>query len=347
MNLDSIRRLLFVLVATVPALFVSERVYWYFARSWDEQLVLLAFYAPAIASVLWLTSRYQVTDFWSFLLVVPVFAYLVEGAIVPVLYSGGPFVPFFPAMFTFWHGVLGITVVLMLFRRWLLAGRWQPLLATSTAVGSYWGLWALTAIVPDDDPSLAAGGGEPADVLSIEGFAVYSAACTVALIAAHYALNVVWMSEFTPGKRMRWLWMAAVGFAIGGWTVAVPWGAPMFAAYAGLQVWALRRLPRTDEPTLLQQLDGRFPFRRLWPLVSLPIAASVSHALWRQLDLSIETVENYIFISLSVVQACIGLGVLIASHARRIKRARPTATQPPPPVMPPPPTVHGYALDGR
>lgn len=322
MRLDGIKRLLFVLVATVPAVFVSERVYWYTARGWTVQLEILAFYAPAVAAVLWLMSRYRVADLWSLMLVVPVFAYLVEGAIVPVLYSGGPMVPFFPAMFTFWHGMVGITLVLVMFRRWLLEGRWRPLLASTTMLGTYWGLWALTAAVPDDDPWLAAGTDETIELLSIGGFALYATLCTVALAFAHYLLNFLWLPGFNPTKRTRLLWLAAVALAIGGWTVAVPWAAPMFAAYAGLQIWALRRLPNHDRPTLLTELQGRFAFHRLWPLLALPITASISYAVWLQLDLSVSAIENYVFILSSTVQACIGLGVLIASHVRRIKRSR-------------------------
>ena len=96
----------------------------------------------------------------------------------------------------------------------------------------------------------------------------------------------------------------------------------MFAAYAGLQIWALRRLPSHGEPTLLQELYGRFAFHQLWPLIALPLTASISYAAWLQLELSVSAIENYVFLLSSSLQVCIGLGVLIASHVRRAKQSR-------------------------
>lgn len=322
MNLDGIRRLLFVLIATVPAVFVSERVYWHADRSLGAQMELLAFYAVAMVAVLWLISRHRVSNVWSLLLVVPVFAYIVEGVIVPVLYTGGPLVPFFPALFTFWHGTFGVVLVLVMFRRWLLAGRWKPLLGSSTLIGSYWGMWALTAAVPDDDPMTPGSGHEAMEILSAGSFAVYVTVCTAALMAAHFTLSSVWLTTFVPSTAARTVWFVAVGATIVGWTFVFPWAAPMFAAYAGLQLWALRRLPEHDEPTLLEQLAGRFPWHRLWPLVSIPATASISYAFWIQQGLSVEAIENHIFIVSSSLQAVVGLGILIASHAKAVRRNR-------------------------
>lgn len=327
---SGLRRLIFVLVSTVPIVFVSERLYWYWSRGLEDQLVTLVFYAAVFASVPWLVSRYRVDSLWRLLLVVPVHAYLVEGAIVPVLYSGGPLVPFFPAMFTFWHGVLGVVVVWYLFRRWLLAERWRPLLFTSATLGLYWGMWALTAQAEVDDADLAEGLGHSLVLLDARGFAVYAAACTAALAAAHWLLGRVWVATFEPSRMARWVWLAVVAGAIVIWTVAIPWAAPMFAAYAGLQVWALRRTPAPDGPSLLEQLDGPVRIRALWPLTAIPLTAAFSHRFWLDLGLDPDDIENWIFIGSSSLQALAGMVVLVWSHrwARSVRRGERAVSSP-------------------
>lgn len=327
---SGLNRLIFVVVSTVPIVFVSERVYWYWSRGPEEQFVTLAFYAAVFASVPWLISRYRVDSLWRLLLVIPVHAYLVEGAIVPVLYSGGPLVPFFPAMFTFWHGVLGVVVVWYLFRRWLVTERRRPLLLTSIALGLYWGLWALTAQAEVDDAELADGLGHALVLLDARGFAVYAAACTAALAAAHWTLGRVWMTSFEPSRATRCVWLLVMGGAVAIWTVAIPWAAPMFVAYAGVQVWALRRTPAPTGPSLLEQLEGPVRLRALWPLAAIPVAATASHRFWLSLDLAADDIENWIFIGSSSLQAVAGMVVLVWSHrrARRVRRVHAAVSSP-------------------
>jgi hypothetical protein len=318
-----LRNLAFVAVATAISVFTSERAYWYFSHAPADQLMLMAFYGPAVASVPYLIDKYRAGGLLRFLLVIPVFAYLVEGAIVPVLYSGGPMVPFFPAMFTFWHGMLGIGLMLFMVRRWLLARRWKPLLATSIGFGAYWGMWAITAVVESQDPGHALADGSPPPLREPTNFALYAAGFSAAFIVAHWLLGFVWQRRFTPPKLAVRIWLVVVGLVIGAWTVAVPWAAPMFAAYAGLQIWALRRTPSAPGPTLLEQLHGRVRIRDLWPLLAIPIAATPSYAFWWGLDLSPSQIEDWIFILQAFLQAVVGAWALVWSHlrARRVRKA--------------------------
>lgn len=341
MNRNGFRRVAFVLVATVIVVFVSERMYWYFSRSLVEQLTIVAFYGPAIASVLWLVGRYRVSDLWGLALVVPVFAYLVEGAIVPVLYSGGPLVPVFPAMFTFWHGIVGVILVLFLFRRWLLEGRWKPLLAWSIVLGAYWGMWALTGIVEREELALEAGSVGPPDLLDPLGFAIYAAVFSAVLAIAHWMLGFVWMTEFLPTRTTRRIWLLIVAATVLGWTFVIPWAAPMFAVYVGLQLWALRRLPPNSEPTLLAKLDGRIKPSRLLPLAAIPLSAGLSHLLWSGLDLSFEAIEGWIFLFPSAAQALAGMAILIISHVRRHRLTRVARRSFDHPAVGPAPAVNG------
>ncbi len=342
-----LRLLAFVAASTVTVLFASERMYWYFARGPIEQLALLGFYAPAVAAVPYLIHRHRVSNLWGLWLVVPVFAYLVEGAIVPVLYSGGPFVPVFPGLFTFWHGVVGVGLVWLQFRRWLVGGESRRLLLASIGIGAYWGLWATTAVVERNDPDLVAELGGPPDLLDPVGFAVYAALCTAALAAAHWVLGRVWVTRFAPSPPATRLWLLVVAAVVIGWTFVIPWAGPMFAAYAGLQIWALRRMPPSHTPTLLQQLDGPVAMSSLWPLAAIPVAAAGSYGLWWAVDPSPETIESWVFLFASGLQALAGIGLLAVSHwraraGRRSHRAATAAAMPPPPtgpMLPPPPTA--------
>ena len=116
-SLDPIRRglqhLAFVFVVSLIAAVGSERMFWFWSTGLDEHLFVSAFYSVATAVTLWAIDRYRVSTWWSLWLASPLFALVVEGVITPVTYSGGPFVPIFPAWFAFWHGVLAFGVIVV------------------------------------------------------------------------------------------------------------------------------------------------------------------------------------------------------------------------------------------
>ncbi|MEL7156898.1 MAG: hypothetical protein AAFN30_09900 [Actinomycetota bacterium] len=218
----ALRNALFVLLAGAVVGVGSERVFWYWTTDPLAHLEIAAFYAPAVAFALWAIEHYRVRHTWGLLLAVPLFGYWIEGIVTPIIYSGGPFVPVFPLWFTGWHGLFALVVLWYLFRRWLIEGRWRPLLAASVAVGLFWGAWAITLTLPENvnDPELIEDVGGPLQVLGPAAFARYAVTFTAILAAAHHLLGRVWVVSYRPGRVARWLWLAVTVGMLVVWSFA-------------------------------------------------------------------------------------------------------------------------------
>lgn len=309
--LAGFRRLVFVLLCSAIVGIGSERMFWYWADEPLDHGIVTLVYAPAVAGVSWLIDRYRVTGWWSLLLVAPVAGLLVEGVITPVVYSGGPFVPLFPVWFGVWHGVLSVAVLLFGFRYWLVTGQMHRLLVASGVLGTFWGTWSTTMWLPEnlEDPELIADQGGPLQLLDPAEFTLYTVLFSAILAAAHLLLGRgLWVSSFEPARVTRWIWCGTTAAVVIAWTFAIPWAAPMFAAYLGIQLWGLRRHARaSSRPSLLERLDGRFGPRALWPISALPVTAAGTYAIWWAID------PPEAFVRGALMYGTIGLQTLVGS----------------------------------
>lgn len=313
------------LVAVIMAI-GSERMFWYWAPGLRSHLEVAGFYAIATATAIALMRRFRVDSWWSLMLVVPVAAYVVEGVITPVLYTGGPFVPFFPVWFTAWHGMLSLAVLVFVTRRLLLDESWAKLILLAVSLGLFWGAWSSTSLLPESvtDPDLLAEH-DTLEVLDPAAFAGYAGVFTAVLIGGHAVIGFVWptgtaTSRSGPlGRGER----ALAGLVLLGatmWTFAVPWALPMFLAYSGVQVAALRRHRdrRTSGPDLLARLAGRVRFRALAPLVLMAPSAALTYAgLWR-LGPS-DTALRIVMYATIAIQTVAG-AVVVVTALRRVRR---------------------------
>lgn len=326
------RNLAFVLCATAMAVVFSERVFWYWAPDLADFAVVTAFYAPAVAVVLWLVAHRSIQDRWSLLLALPVFAFLVEGVITPIIYTGGPFVPFFPAWFTLWHGVVSIGLMIFGFRRWMLAEDHRTTGLAATALGLFWGTWSITLLLPEnvEDPEMVADLGGPLEVLDPAAFAAYAFTYSVVFAAAHWVIGFVWPSHFAPARVTRWAIGVVVAAMLVVWTVVLPWALPMFAVHVWIQWRALNRHHVVASgPTLLEQLVGRVRLRSLLPLALLPVAAAGSYAAWWAIEPN-ETTMGVLMYGTIAVQALVGAVLIIKSLRRAGRQTEPTITAPHP-----------------
>jgi hypothetical protein len=324
--IDGLRRLVFVALCTAIVAVGSERMFWYWASSPADHGIVTLVYAPCVAGALWLVAHFRVHDVWGLLLVAPAFGLLVEGVITPVVYSGGPFVPFFPVWFGVWHGVLGMMVLLFGVRWWLVTGDRRRLLTASTLLGIFWGTWSITLLLPENvgDPEMVADHGGALHVLDPTEFMLYAVTFSFVLAVAHFLLGRGWwLTTFEPSRPVTVLWIVATGAVVVAWTFVIPWAAPMFAAYLGLQIWGLRRDERVAaRPSLLERLDGRFPARALLPLAAMPVAASGTYAAWWAIDLPEGVVRGAFMYGTIAAQTVVG-AVAFVLALRRAGRSRP------------------------
>jgi hypothetical protein len=339
------RSMAFIYLVAVITAVGSERMFWFWAPGVRTHLEVAAFYAIATATGIMLMRRHRVDSWWSLMLAVPVVAYVVEGVITPVLYSGGPFVPFFPAWFTMWHGIMSFAVLVFVIRYLLLAEAIAKLAMLALGIGVFWGVWSTTQWLPEsyEDPELLAEYGA-LEILGPGAFAGYAALFTAVLIVAHGVIGLFWPTVATaPSGRLTWGERIVGALVLAGaalWTVALPWALPMFGAYAGLQVVALRRhrarVP-VGRPDLFAQLAGHVRLRALLPLVLVAPAAALTYAgLWL-LEPS-DTVLRVLMYSIIAGQAIAG-AVITVRALLRVRKGRNRGVGP---EMDQPPGIKSY-----
>lgn len=316
----------FAFLVGVAAAVSSERMFWYWASEPSGMIEVGAFYGLLLAGSLWLIDRFRVHELVGLALVLPTAGYLVEGILTPILYTGGPMVPFFPLWFAAWHGVLSLGLLVFWFRSKLLADDRRALLLASLAFGLFWGVWSITLTLPENvnDEELIEIEGGPLQLLDPTEFTWYALWVTAALAIAHYLLGRGgWRSSFDPVKGLRWLWWLFAGAMLITWTISIPWAAPMFFLYGGLQVWALRRLdqqqPDGHRPSILAQLDGRIRAISLLPLAPMPVVAAVTYWLLWEAELSFDAIRVIMY-SIIVLQTLGALVMAVWSLRRAFSR---------------------------
>lgn len=327
---STLRRFAFVAVSALIMVTGSERIFWYYTDATLAPFLELAvFYALPVYAFLWFVDRYQVDDLASLLVAVPVYGYVTEGVLTPILYSGGP-TPFFPIWFSAWHGGLGLLVLWYLLRRWLVAGRLGWVLGLAIALGLFWGTWSVTMWLPENlnDPELAE---STPRIRSALDFARYATITSAVLAAGHWVLGRgLWPTRYQPSPRVARALALLALIPVVVYTAVYVWALPMLLALLAVVVWLLRRHrdrlvedPATPaRPGLLAQLSGPVPLVSLAPLAALPIVASGTYAVWIEVQPSESLVRAFMYSTIAVQTAigAVAMGWSAWSVVRRSRR---------------------------
>ncbi len=217
----------FVLAASTVVTTGAERVFWYWTTSPIAHLEVIAYYATSVVAFFWVLHRFAVDDVASLVLALPVFAYMTEGVLTPVLYSGGPFVPVFPLWFTAWHGLFATGAALFGVRWMLLSRRMGMLWSTMIALGVFWGLWSTTLWIPENaqDPELLAQH-ETLELLSATEFAFYAIGFSLLFALGHLVLDRTWQTSFDLPRWLRVVGVLWVAMFLISWSFAYLWAIP-------------------------------------------------------------------------------------------------------------------------
>lgn len=315
----------------------SERVFWFWSPSLLVQLESAVWYASATATGAMLMRRFHVTGWWSLMLVLPVIAFVVEGVITPVIYSGGPMNPIFPAWFTFWHGMFAFAGLVFAFRRWLLDQALLRLSAASIGVGAFWALWSSTLWLPENvnDPELIEAEGGPLTILEPMAFTRYAVIMTAVFIVGHALIGFVWpeRSNGVVGRtgKLSWTERILIGFllvVVAGWTAAVPWALPMFLLYCWVQLKGLRwhrSGVAEGTPSMVDRLHGNVSWRALLPLTLIAPTAALGYAALWAIDPSVQALQIIMYSTIAI-QGVVGFVVSVMALMRARKRREVSAS---------------------
>ncbi|MEL6893796.1 MAG: hypothetical protein AAFP84_19545, partial [Actinomycetota bacterium] len=263
--------------------------------------------------------RFEVHDRWGLVLALPIFAYVTEGVITPVLYAGGP-IPFFPLWFTGWHGLLSVLVLFVVVRRLAIERRALAMTALSVGVGLFWGTWLSTSWLPENlqDPELLEEHGSLVPMEPAE-FGAYTAVFVAFLLGAHLLLDRAWPVDTTRlFARTERVLIAGLLLGAALWTVAAPWALPMFVVLCWIQFRLLRRhrdRRSPDQPTMLESLRGPASPLALLPLVVMAPVATAAYWFWWELSPS-EVVLNWLYYGTIAVQTIAATALLVVAWRR-------------------------------
>ena len=134
---EIIRKLL--IVVGLGGIFVAGSEFWFYPvdEGLSSLITLLAYGVLAYGLVI-ILSRLKVKDFWGFFLLANLFGFMVEGAIVPYLYSGIPLTIVWTSMA--WHALLTVSVGWYLVYVWAAKSVWLQSLFYAS-VGLFLGGW--------------------------------------------------------------------------------------------------------------------------------------------------------------------------------------------------------------
>lgn len=304
-------RVAFVLLSAAIVVFWSEKAFWYpqgFGWPFGFLGLILA-YALPVAVVLWTLDRVPASGWTTAVFAGALLALLVEGVITPVLYEGAP-LPVLPAYFVGWHGVGSFVVLWYAMRRFLLAGNSGAVAVCSMLTGLVFGSWSLSWWLPAAaDPSMIEAGWELGR-WPVGRYGLYALLFTGVFAAGHFLVGYVWQRSFAP-TRLGVLTVALglAAFAIPT-VIVLPWAPLYLGAFLALIWLALRRRARPGSPTLLQELAGTFPARRLWPLALLPASAVAVYAAASALEPSTALLEAVVLGGVPIATGLVGATTL-------------------------------------
>jgi len=271
----TLNRLVFALLTSAILLVFSEKLFWY-VTGYSFLDLLIGYFFPAWV-LLWVIDAFRVRHLAPLFLAAAVFGFLTEGVLVGTLYEGGP-LNWFSVSYTSlaWHAPLSVLFGWYFLRRRLVAGDSRALWLGCAAVGLLWGLWAMAWWLPENvaDPALLAQGARLGQWPAAD-FALHAFAFTGTLALAHWLIGRGDRSSFRPSRvEVALVGLGLLFFFVTVVLPAAPWAPLKLLPLLSVTLLALYVNKRREPPgSLLADLNGPVPPRRLLPLFAMPAVA--------------------------------------------------------------------------
>lgn len=305
-------RLLFALMVSLVLSFFSEKAYWYIG-GYGDMLAVAVFYGFPTYATLWAIDYFRVRRMAPLFLAASIYGLLVEGVLTPVVYAGFPFNPISISYTSLaWHAPISVVFGWVMLRRALLDGDGRRVLRLAVAFGVFWGTWMMIWRLPEafDDPELEG----LTYTFSAGEMARYVAVTSLVMVLAHGLLGRRWLwhTAFKPSRVDGGLVLAMLGLLFGVIVLAVPYALLELPVLLGLIYWALRaNRQREAEGSVLSDLAGTIPPRRLWPLALIPMLTAAIYALSARFPEDLIRVVFYGIYLVQTLGGLVGFGVAL------------------------------------
>jgi hypothetical protein len=302
-----LKNILLVLSTGYIFVYFSEHLFWSRIRpgdSFKDWFGAWMIYSLMAFVFLVLLSYFRVKNSWALFLAGAAFGWIGEGIVVQTAYATLPLSISFTGLA--WHALLTVWIGWYAIRKSLLFSDTWLMLKLATAIGVFYGLWAINWWLEPD-------GG----VSSISEFATFSFITTVLVIFAYWLAN----------------WSSSESFVLNRWAIIFIFG--LFALYFsfitvptapsaviilpvlfGLVYLGLRqnRLDE-DEGSLLDALRGRASIWKYISLLAIPVTSVLVYTIALSLNLQWQT--NWVLYIITTPLGFILFGISLYKLLRR------------------------------
>ena len=280
--MDRIRSLLLSLTTGYVLMFFSEHLFWAQARpgdtleNWAATWLAYSLLAFVFLSAVW---TFRVGSLAGLFVAGSLVGWLGEGVLVQTLYDHFPLQISWTGLA--WHALISVCLGWYGLRQALGAPDWRRPVAWCLGLGLFWGLWAIFWRVE-----------EPGAQASVADFGAFAFTTTALLGLSLWLYARAAPSAFRPSRVAvtAALVILLVIFSLGTVPLA-PISIIVLPVLLGLVLAALARNRRRSELEAVLPLMGQPPLSpgSLWPLVLMPLAATLVYAAAVALDLRWQT----------------------------------------------------------
>lgn len=282
--MKAIKKLAFVLSTGYILMFYSELVFWSRYRSESDSiggyLMTWAVYSGTSFAFLAVVDVFKARSIWAVFLCGALYGWLTEGVIVQTMYNYEAFGFYISWTGLAWHGLISVLVGWYYVRKVLLENKPFKTVCVASAIGLFWGLWAVCWWVE-----------EPGTSPGLLGFAVFAFLSSLLIIASYWLCDTPLWKSFATRKWQ--LCIVGILFVLYFACVTLP-AAPIAVLILPpllLIIWlTLRRNKHIERRgSLLEPSVGCVKARNYLCLFFMPLVATAVYGILGLLDAEVHT----------------------------------------------------------